>query len=220
MSDWKDRLFSEHTISEAFWSSPSVFHRSFHISVISAAVLFMILVVVFLETERQLGNLSWVMIANYITKFSDLGFNFSTAILGFLIAGFAIFSSITNPKLFWILAELTNDDYPKLSELKFIFFIFMNTFVHFIAFACLCWFSSSVFTQCGVIVRDCSDDSGVSIVMPIVYLFILLIPLYAIILILKLKSFIWSLYQAVLLSIVYSHKIHEETRECKSRSEN
>lgn len=66
-------------------------------------------------------------------KIIETGLTFTTTILGFLIAGFTVFATITNPKLFARLARMTDEE-SGLSWLKKTFVLFIHTFAHYAFF--------------------------------------------------------------------------------------
>lgn len=70
-------------------------------------------------------------------KWAELGFSFSIGILGFLIAGFTIFSSVSDKNLFVAMAKNKHDK-SGLSYLKYNFFTLMYVFIVYLGFAILC----------------------------------------------------------------------------------
>jgi hypothetical protein len=64
------------------------------------------------------------ILAEKVRKWSELGFSFSSGILGFLIAGFTIFATVS--------------DKSGLSYLKYNFFSLMYVFIAYLGFAMLC----------------------------------------------------------------------------------
>lgn len=90
-------------------------------SVLLAAVVLWIYLTTSIET---------CVIVSHSRQIVDLGISFVTTILGFLIAGFTVFATITNPRLFVKMAEL-NSNNRGISWLKTTFAIFMHTFAHY-----------------------------------------------------------------------------------------
>lgn len=70
------------------------------------------------------------LIVGHTRQLIELGISFATTILGFLIAGFTVFATITNPKLFVKMAELKTNNHG-MSWLKKTFAIFIHTFAHY-----------------------------------------------------------------------------------------
>jgi hypothetical protein len=63
----------------------------------------------------------------------DFGFGYAASILGFLIAGFTVFVSLTNPRLFVKMSTVGREG-SSLSWLKETFAIFMHVFAHYFSF--------------------------------------------------------------------------------------
>lgn len=78
------------------------------------------------------ANVSNKDLISFVRDILDLGISFATSILGFLIAGFTIFATLTDRKLFVKLAAITNPD-SNLSWLKHLFVVFIHTFTQYIA---------------------------------------------------------------------------------------
>lgn len=74
-------------------------------------------------------------------KVLELGISVITSLLGFLIAGFTIFATFTNPKLFVKLSTIQINGTP-LTGLKTVFSVFMHSFAHYTSFLV-----SSIFVQ-------------------------------------------------------------------------
>lgn len=63
-----------------------------------------------------------------------MGFSFSINTLGFLIAGFTIFATISKPRMMLAMMGHTNKE-TGLPTLKYNFFAFMQVFIAYIVFA-------------------------------------------------------------------------------------
>jgi len=72
-------------------------------------------------------------VALQVRSLASTGFQFSSAMLGFLIAGFTIFATTTKPSLFRQLLA-TKHEPTGHSQLKWTFLIFIHVFAHFIGF--------------------------------------------------------------------------------------
>ncbi|MBQ4830599.1 hypothetical protein J8L84_15080 [Alteromonas sp. MMG017] len=68
-----------------------------------------------------------------VRKWAELGFNFGITTLGFLIAGFTIFATLSKPKMLLAMMEHTNKE-TGLPTLKYNFFAFMKVFIAYITF--------------------------------------------------------------------------------------
>ena len=139
-----------------------------------------------------------------VRKWAEMGFSFSAGILGFLIAGFTIFATVSDKSLFVEMAKIV-DTKSGLSYLKYNFFTLMYVFIAYVGFAVLCLLIQLLGGSSGflsILVRWVSFDnnflmtkrilSGVSIVVVGTYFFYVLIIL---------QSFIFNIYHIVMTSI-------------------
>ncbi len=83
------------------------------------------------------SNESSVSLLEKLRNWAEMGFSFSAGILGFLIAGFAIFATVSDKKLFTTMAR-TEHKKSGLSYLKHNFFALMYVFIAYLGFAILC----------------------------------------------------------------------------------
>ncbi|WP_292477931.1 hypothetical protein [Mesorhizobium sp.] len=154
-------------------------------------------------------------------KIADLGFSYCTSILGFLITGFAIFASITKPEIFVLLAKLDHDK-AKISRLHFIFFSFLFVFIHYIAFLLTCLFIILALGPSGPFAdtlrrlaswqpRLIQYGGGALVAIGSAW-FVFLVML--------LKSFIWNIYQAILLTIATASLPQNEIEALIKATEN
>lgn len=170
------------------------------VAVLAAAILPVIAVV-----GWHLGSspLPTAALGGIVLQVAETGFTFTTAILGFLITGFSVFSSITRPEIFAALAKLPHTD-GDISRLKFIFFNFLLVFIHYVAFLGLSIaviiVASGLPSPVAHIIRlkICGWDGAIYCL--IVFATSVTIGWLAF-LVMLLKSFIWNIYQAVLVVI-------------------
>jgi hypothetical protein len=150
-------------------------------------------------------------IISSLNAWATLGFAFSSGMLGFLVAGFAIFATISKPDLFVRLAQISYPD-SALTALKYVFFSFVNVFVHYLSFLTLCvavnvsfwaeWPGSSL----GRALAEVAPELfGI-----VAHVLLVWLATWLIVLLVKLKSFIWNVYQAVLLSIAHQAEKQEQ----------
>ncbi|EHY0972649.1 hypothetical protein P3517_00045 [Vibrio parahaemolyticus] len=69
-----------------------------------------------------------------VRKWAEFGFNFSITTIGFLIAGFTIFATLSKPDMMLAMMEHTNKE-TQLPTLKYNFFAFMKVFIAYIGIA-------------------------------------------------------------------------------------
>jgi len=105
----------------------------------SKFVLYSTGAVFFLSLAYALATpLDGPVLADRVRGWSDFGLNFAAALLGFLIAGFTIFATLSKPELFIEMAKRT-EKATGLSYLKSHFFNFMKTFAVYFFFVCTCF---------------------------------------------------------------------------------
>ncbi|MGB0747112.1 MAG: hypothetical protein ACPGO3_00055 [Magnetospiraceae bacterium] len=214
MDDWKDALFREDTLWAVYCQSPGLKGRSFNwYTAIGTFVLlagFVVLDQCFFAQATPV-----IDYAAIVRSWASIGFGFSSAILGFLLAGFTVFATITKPRLFVVLAQAENE-LSGLSELKHVFFSFLNVFSHYLSFLTLTLLINMVGDKGGIASKIASLvtpyvpalDESIPVILFVV------VGTWMIILVLKLKSFLWSVYQAVLLSVAHeAQRIGDEEED-------
>ena len=133
-----------------------------------------------------------------IRKWADMGFNFSITTLGFLIAGFTIFATISKPKMMLAMMEHTNKE-TGLKTLKHNFFAFMKVFIAYI-FISLIYLFVVIFGQADGfipnIIKLLPNATCIKIItIKCSYLFVGSSFVY---LLLLLKSFVFNIYAIVM----------------------
>lgn len=200
--DWRDKVTAEKSLFEVYRKARKI--GSTRSNFIVAAVIFVgFFAIAIADFYLCLGIFPINALAKLIGQLADIGFVLTTAILGFLIAGFSIFSSITRPEIFAALAKLDHRG-SGLSRLQFIFFNFLLVFVHYLAFL-----AASITVKLGApfaaalasAVETYWHLPNSAFWWGIVVVSALLLA-WLVFLIMLLKSFIWNIYQAVLVVIV------------------
>jgi hypothetical protein len=126
----------------------------------------------------------------------------AATILGFLIAGFAIFATMSRHSFFVELAQFRVESRP-ISQFKFVFFNFIFIFIHYVSYIATTllvamlwvghspvWFAAEYFHRIRPRLTDLLSaelDAAIAI--------------YTIYILLVLRGFIWNLYQALLIVI-------------------
>lgn len=210
--DWKRELFKQKSLWQVYWVSLRILPRSRGNTRIVLGILLLVastqLVAYFLPD--RLYRIEHT--AEFVHSVSDASFVFALSVLGFLIAGFSIFASITRVELFIALANIPyrkHDIETGLNRLQFIFFNFINVFsVYFVLLAMTLFLgvgysNGSPLRTFGSLLALKYPDlcMVVNIVASSAFLVVLAEA------VLRLKSFIWNLYQSVLLVIVTSDEI-------------
>lgn len=211
MTDWKEKLFEEKSFWELFLKARAVSgSKSNKIIIVTVFVFFSILTALnlfilerpFISSEDMYTSLNgWI---NY-------GISYSSGILGFLLTGFAVFASLTKPEVFEALANTTNKKY-KISNFKFVFYNFLVVFAYYLSFLAYNVVFILLFGKYGFFRNTLSHSDACFYDMFLSFL-IILTGTWFIASILHLKSFIWNLYQSVLLAITIPKVIDEIKNE-------
>jgi len=216
---WQQRLNQEKSLFQIYKIARVV---AFSKGNVIAAVCVFLVAVLLLGSNAFTGMVfaSIPTLQKAINSAADTGFTFTSTMLGFLISGFAIFASISKPDILIILARTDYKD-PRISELQFIFFNFILVFIHYIIFLGAC-----------VIIKIVSGDSGplpkalelanayneaIGCALASTLLAGLLSWLAFVTLLLK--SFIWNLYQSVLITIQIEDLLKQTPSKENSGSE-
>jgi len=156
------------------------------------------------EMQRQL-----------IKELSGLAIVYSAALLGFLIAGFAIFTSSDRDGFF---KKLALNFYPgidrsfRISQFKFVFFSYLNALSNHLYLLFLAVFMSVIAGPASV---SFSEISGIfKISNDVIFIFnsaiFLVLVFYFSIAAMNIKAFVWNLYQVTVLQINVAAKEEQE----------
>ena len=148
-----------------------------------------------------------------VMKWSELGFGFAVTTLGFLIAGFTVFATLSRPSLMLEMARQKHESFD-FSYLKYNFFIFFLVFIYYLMFGGLC-LAIMIFAQPHGFVYQIVNVAGDS--EQIKRLFVS-IAMFAIVFgyllcLLQLKSFTFNIYHAVMTSIRWIAEDPEEPKD-------
>lgn len=213
-TDWKDEIFAQKSLWEVYRTSRSALPRPrintqiFRTSVAIVAAFLVSLAVDGGENFTDQDAVSFLRFA------AGQGTSLSIGILGFLVAGFAIFASVTRAELFITLARIPykrDGVETGINRLQFVFFNFMNVFTVYIGLLALCLAIVVLLADRSPLLVAASNTVSPHPLVPILALGsitgLLLVALVTAIL--KLKSFVWNLYQTVLVTIATEAQIAE-----------
>jgi len=140
---------------------------------------------------------------------SASGLSISLSTLGFLLAGFTIFATVSQPSLSLRMSEIRHPD-SGLSYLKHNYFIFLRVFIYYIVFSVFCLFIIMFGHKGGLIPLLTSfspyEENVKFTVVKISY--VLLFTGYYF-LIMQLKSFVFNIYHAVMTSLRWKAEGYE-----------
>jgi hypothetical protein len=189
---------------------------------IGAALLTFIIFLIYLAANFIYG-IAWIGLPSIITTIraiGEVGLTITTQLLGFLIAGFAIFASITKPEILIMLANLphTKGD---ITRLQFIFFNFLFVFIHFILFLAASVFVKTVLPSNGPLSGLLQWFAGAhSIVLSVLAgLLMCVLSAWLVFILMLLKSFIWNMYQSILLAIAAEAELRQKKQQAANVKE-
>lgn len=200
--NWVERLTQEKSLFQLYKKARLAAYSAVNVAAtisVFAAVVFL------LGTNVWFGEPieSYTALVDGVKEIADIGFTFTTAILGFLISGFAIFAGISKPDVLILLAKANHGKHD-ISELQFIFFNFMLVFIHYLVFMIACvlvkatTFDDGPLGRTVTIIYEADRNAGwafISVIFALLFAWLIFASLL-------LKSFIWNLYQAVLITIL------------------
>ena len=160
-------------------------------------------------------------------KIESTGFTFATSILGFLVAGFTVFVTVTRLDMFLKMAKTEKSETGE-SVLKYNLSAFIVTFVHYVCylFACLL---CELFLQpnglASVAYQNALTYPNLATFLPDVRTSVaafLLVSFgsWTVYLVMLLKSFIYNVYQVTTTSVAYEWKQEEEAARKLEQADN
>ena len=124
---WKEELFDEKNLWQVYVRARRLTGSKFNHWATRLGTLLILVTISYGMYFSEPRLITPTDIIAWVREWSSTGISFATSTLGFLIAGFSIFASVTNKKLFIALAHLDYRD-TGVSRLKFIFFNFIVVF--------------------------------------------------------------------------------------------
>lgn len=196
IENWQDDITAEGSLWETFVSARQLKSTKFNFR--ARAI---ILIISCGLTIFALGNASKIpnkVLVGTLMWMSSSVFSFSVGVLGFLIAGFSVFVTLSDRALLIELAKTYYED-TGISVFKYIFFSFLVVFVYYLA-AGTSSFIIGAFAQTSwdfyFVPLDLVDFKSINIVV------ILFLSLLFFELIIRLKSFIWAVYSSFVSKLV------------------
>lgn len=208
--NWHDDITKEKNLFRVYLEARKVGSSGLNV-IVALLVFFLVFLISVLDIFLCFEILTLVIILNSIGRVADIGFLLATAILGFLIAGFSIFASTTPRELFKILAQLRHKK-TQFSKLKFIFFNFLLVFIHYLIFLGLCITIKLALPLVTKAISVFEISSGIRDSLIWWYFATFLhatVVAWLIYLIMLLKSFVWNIYQTVLVKFVGGELIED-----------
>ena len=211
MSDFDPKsLTEEKSLSQIAWRCRVLPWNWFNVTVTSATAIG---TVVYAACSARPHSL----FADWDRLIASNGFSLGTQVLGFLIAGFTIFATLTKPSLFRRMAVKVHKQ-TGLTYLKYNFYAFVQVFIHYIVFTMINLLVIVLGTAKGpmseVLDRVSTNTDGIkSFTTRCVFCLMLTWFVYALVL---LKSFIFNIYHVVMTAIRWDFEEHLLASESES----
>jgi hypothetical protein len=197
-----DSLFSEKNLLAIYKKAPSFFSNFFNTLVVGVTGAALSLFAISHILCHELRATITVPFADTFTMWANAGAVLAGTILGFLIAGFAILCTVLRPQTMLALQRLENKQYG-LSELKLLFVIFVDVLVQFLALLVVSVLVLVVGGKAGPASMLGMELAKLHWMIPFVLLHVIFVlwGTWFVALVLTLKSFVYNLYQTLLLSL-------------------
>jgi hypothetical protein len=196
IEDWKDDLLREKSLWEAYGTSKALARSTFNKWAFRSSLGLLVLVGIVWEIRGE-HEVSY----SAVMSVADIAFDLTVQILGFLIGGFAIFATISDSHLMVRLAK-TPMKRTGLSVFKTIFFNFISVFFIYVAtlsLAVVIKVASTLQLFDLTFLPRRAEIVAVISINAVVFLFLGVAVTLSI---LRLKSFIWNIYQAYLTLLI------------------
>lgn len=184
-------LTSEKSLWDIYKLSRRILPSRFNFLMISLAMGLLAINSFFLEEDV-------IKILASTRAWAETGFSFSIAILGFLIAGFTIFATLSKPKMMLAMMDHINKD-TGLPTLKYNYFAFMQVFIAYILFTSV-YLSIQLFGSQGGLLSNIFQllPAGECLKVALIKISYVFTGGSLLYLILLLKSFIFNIYATVM----------------------
>ncbi len=204
--DWKIRLFRERSFSELYRvAKPYVSVKS---NIVIAFCFWLILITIL----NSLGPFGFNSVLSSelfeaIDAISSLGVAYAASILGFLVSGFALFFAISRREVFLVLGHTKSDENSNISNLQLILYSFMYVFWHYILYMPIMFIIIMIIKLGGISLGSDLLEYSAQIYYTLNSVLLALVGAWTMFLFLLLKSFVWNLYQTILLAITIGDDI-------------
>jgi len=210
IEDWKHDLLSEKSLWQVFKKSKSLEKSAFNQGVYAFSFLFGMIACAFWIVPGKIDEAAKAAIL-----VADTSFDLSVQILGFLIGGFAIFTTLADQRLMINLAKVPMGD-SGISVFKNVFFNFLSVFFIYIITLSLSFFVKIFGVINSVNIYNVfSEEVSNNILLWFNCLLFFLIYFMGIVAVVRIKSFIWNIYQAFLTCLIAGHVFEEAAAASK-----
>jgi hypothetical protein len=199
IADWKGDLLKERSLQEVFRASRKLPKSPFNKFVYAVCGILIFAIATTWSAKGDVTNS-----AQTTRLAAEIAFDLSVQILGFLIGGFAIFATVTDDRLMIRLAQvkMTNSEH---SVFKHVFFNFLSVFYIFIvalgASVLVKMLGSLDIININYWFEPENGDQIIAIINSIAFCLLAALILLCVV---RLKSFIWNIYQGFLTFLIVS----------------
>lgn len=194
---------NELTEEKSLWD---IYKKAFVIFPNKLQITIVLIVAICLSVNSFVLETNISTLLNDVRGWSVFGFNFAITTLGFLIAGFTIFATLTKPDMMLAMMDHTKREY-HLPTLKYNFFVFIKVFISYIFFAVV-YVLVMLLGQKGGFLSNAIELIPDSLCVKVVLIKISYVVIGSsfIHLLLQLKSFIFNIYMIVMNMLRWEHK--------------
>jgi len=203
----QDDLLAERSVLDIYKISLATPINRFN-AISTAIIFFVLLTYVIIAWPKTSGTL------DLLRSLTTDALAFAPAILGFLVAGFAIFLTPSQPQIFEKMAKVEYEN-SGFSYLKYNLSVFILVFIHYLAFFVLCFcirlfctskgLASTFLTSLSISAHVRTEIISIGITVTFV-----IFGTWFFYVIMLLKSFIYNLYHIVMTSIALTAKDEDE----------
>ncbi len=207
----ESELFKEKGLLSVYLKSNSYGENGFDRTVKSGTGILLTVCSIYLPFSRS--DL-FTVAGRAVVDWVSLGFTYSITILGFLVAGFTIFATMTKVEMFITLSQIRHKT-KDVSQLKFIFYSFLRVFISHIMLLFIA-VSISMARDCSPIYLTAMSLSAAKVILSKKIAVLILLPTVGSILIssvLQLKTFVWNLYQSIIVTVAMAAQLYENDRQ-------
>ena len=193
-----ESLFNETSLFQVYRKAPSFFSNRFN-SICLGCVALCLSALAILDFRVRDTTPPGHLLSTFMA-WASLGVSLAGTILGFLIAGFAVLCTVLRPQTMRALQRLENKQLGE-SELKYLFTLFIDVLVQYLAL--LFWSLTASIVLSPIVNNFISIASRFNPLIPPLASHVLFViwGSWLIALVLVLKSFIYNLYQSLLLGL-------------------
>lgn len=207
-------LTQEKSLAQIAWRSRRLPSNRFNVVVTLATAA---LATIYALWSRR----PYASFAEWDRLMASTGVAFASQILGFLIAGFTIFATLTKPTLFRRMAVVEHER-SRLSYLKYNFFAFVQVFIQYLCFAAFCLLCLVFGASNGAVseIAERGFDEPARVKAFVARLGFVVLITWSIYILVVLKSFIFNTYHVVMTAIRWDFEMPEDGQEPQNGSHN